>query len=137
MAINNDQKIMELKRQIEEKKKKVGKSQKFAPVTNCSIELDGVRTNINVLAKSQIITMMVKLNAYAASARELELLNEYDISGYNVTDWISDLRAKLDFINRKDEESKLKLMESKLDLLLSNDKKVELELDEIASLLKD
>lgn len=134
---NNDEKILELKKQIEEKKKKVGKSQKFTPVTNCSIEVDGTRININVLGKEQLVSLMVRLNSYAISAKELEVLDDYNIGGFNVMDWIKDLKSKLEFINRKDEEQKLKMMESKLDLLLSNEKKVELEIGEIESMLKD
>lgn len=136
MANQNDQKILKLKEQIEEKKKLVSKSKKFTPVTNCSIELDGVRHNIQVLTKEQLIQMLIKLNAYAASAENLGLLDEYTISGYKVTEWIEDLQAKLDYINRKNEEQKLKSMEAKLDKLLSNEKKVELEIDEIEALLK-
>ncbi|WP_010497771.1 hypothetical protein [Paenibacillus elgii] len=137
MANNNDQKILELKKQIEEKKKKIGKSQKFTPTTNCSIELDGVRHNIQILQKDQIVQLMVKLNSYTMSARDLGVLDDYSISGYSVMDWISDLKSKLDFMNRKEEEQKLKAMEAKLDQLLSEDKKVELEINAIESLLKD
>ncbi|MNW54908.1 hypothetical protein D3C74_325330 [compost metagenome] len=136
MANQNDQKILKLKEQIEEKKKLVGKSKKFSPVTNCSIELDGVRHNLQVLTKEQLIQMLVKLNAYAASAKDLGYIDEYNISGYNVAEWIEDLKAKLDFINRRNEEQKLKAMETKLDKLLSDEKKVELEIGEIESLLK-
>ena len=136
MVNNNDNKILELKKQIEEKRTKVDKSKKFSPITNCSIELDGVRHNINVLTKEQIIQIMIKLNTYILSAKDLGLLDDYVITGYNVADWMTDLKAKLEFINRKDEENKLKAMEAKLDKLLSNDKKVELEIDEIESMLK-
>lgn len=136
MTNQNDQKILKLKEQIEEKKKLVSKSKKFTPVTNCSIEIDGVRHNIQVLTKEQLIQMLIKLNAYAASAENLGLLDEYTISGYSVTEWIEDLQAKLDYINRKNEEQKLKSMEAKLDKLLSDEKKVELEIDEIEALLK-
>ncbi|MFE6075601.1 hypothetical protein ACFVQB_14110 [Paenibacillus sp. NPDC057886] len=135
MANLNDSKILELKKQIEEKKKSVGKSKKFSPVTNCSIELDGVRINIQTLTKEHIIALLIRLNSYAASAKELSLLEQYVISGYGINDWIDDLKSKLDFINRKDEEHKLKIMEAKLDKLLSEDKKVELELDEISKML--
>jgi hypothetical protein len=136
MANNNDQKILELKKQIEDKKKQVGKLQKFTPVTNCSIEIDGIRHNINVLSKEQILLLMVKLNSYAISANELGVLEEYNLSGYNVVDWVTDLKSKLGILGKKEEEAKLKAMESKLDQLLSDDKKVELELDEIANFLK-
>jgi len=133
---NNDDKILKLKKQIDEKKINIGKSRKFTPVTNCSIELDGVRHNIQVLSKDQIVSLVVKLNSYAMAAKELDLLEQYNINGYNVNDWIADLKAKYDFINRRDEEQKLKAMESKLDLLLSNEKKVEIEINEIEALLK-
>lgn len=136
MSNNNDQKILGLKKQIEEKKKKIGKSQKFTPVTNCSVELDGVRHNIHVLQKEQVISLLVKLKAYAIAAEELDLLNDYKISGYVVNDWIDDLKSKLDNLSRKEEEQKLKVLEAKLDQLLSNEKKVELEIGEIESLLK-
>ncbi|MDP9675353.1 hypothetical protein J2W97_001336 [Paenibacillus jamilae] len=135
MANNNDQKILELKKQIETKKKQISKSKKFSPVTNCSIELDGIRHNIQVLTKEQVISLMVKLNSYAMSADNLGLLHNYTISGFNVAEWIDDLKSKLEFMSRKEEELKLKTMESKLDKLLSNDKKVELEISEIESLL--
>ena len=125
----NDQKIMELKKQIEDKKAKLIKSQKFTPITNCSIEVDGIRYNLQVLNKEQLITLLVKLNSYAISAKELEI--DFVISGYHIVDWIADIKSKLDFVSRKEEENKLKVMESKLHQLLSNEKKVELEIDEI------
>ena len=133
---NNDEKIIVLKKQIEEKKAKINKSQRFMPITNCSIEVDGVRHNIQVLTKDQIISLLVKLNSYAMSADELGILLDYNISGFNVMDWIKDLESKLEFLSRKEEENKLKVMESKLDQLLSNEKKTELELDEIENMLK-
>ncbi|ASA22586.1 hypothetical protein [Paenibacillus donghaensis] len=136
MANPNDQKILELKKQIEVKKEKLSKSQKFTPITNCSIEIDGVRHNIQVLQKEQILNLLIKLNAYVLSAKDLGVLESYNVSGYHVQDWITDLKLKFEILNRKDEEQKLKAMESKLDKLLSDDKKVELELDEIANLLK-
>jgi len=127
--VTNDSKIMELKKQIEDKKAKLIKSQKFSPITNSSIELDGVRTNIQVLNKEQLTYLLVKLNSYALSAKSLEI--DFIISGYHVADWITDIKSKLDFVSRKEEENKLKVMESKLHELLSNEKKVELEIDEI------
>jgi hypothetical protein len=128
---NNDKKILSLKKQVEDKKKSLKATEKFCPITNCSIEIDGIRTNIQVLNKDQIITLMVKLNAYRLSAKDLGVLNEYNISSYSIDDWITDLKAKLMNIDRKNEEYRLKALESKLHSLLSNDKKVELEIDEL------
>jgi hypothetical protein len=136
MANANDKKIMELKQQIEVKRDKLAKSQKFVPITNCSLELDGVRHSIQVLNKEQLISAMVRLNSYVLSAKDLGVLEDYTISGYHVQDWVTDLRAKLDVVSRKEEESKLKAMEAKLTQYLSNEKKISLELDGIEAELK-
>jgi hypothetical protein len=127
---------MELKQQIAEKKVKLEGINRFAPVTNCSLELDGQRYNLNTLQKDQLIQLMIKVNLYLISAKDLELDGEYVISGYKPIEWISDMKIKLNIISKKDEERKLKAMEEKLDKLLSDEKKTELELNEIAEFLK-
>jgi hypothetical protein len=124
MSNPNDQRILTLKKQIEVKKEKLGKSTRFTPVTNCTIEIDGVRYNIQVLTKEQLIMLMVKLNSYLMSAKVLEVVEEFNISGYHVADWISDIQAKIEVISRKDEERQLKVMEDKLLKLLSEGKRL-------------
>lgn len=137
MSNENDSKILTLKKQIIEKRNMLDKIKKrFSPVTNCSIELEGERYNLNVLQKEQLIFLMVRLNTHRLSAADLGILDDYVISGYKIEDWITDIKAKLEVISRVEEERKLKVMEDKLTQLLSNEKKVELEIDEIASLLK-
>ncbi|MBZ9693274.1 hypothetical protein [Clostridium sp. M14] len=131
----NDEKILMLKNQIREKKNKLNNINKFTPITNCSIELDDKRYNINVLTKDNVISLLIKLNTYKNSAIELDLLEDYIISGYKIEDWITDLKNKSAILSVKDEERKLKTMENKLNKLLSDDKKVELELNEIENLL--
>jgi hypothetical protein len=131
----NDQRILQLKKQIEEKKEQLGKSLKFTPLTNCSLELEGERYNINVLSKEQLTLLMIRLNMYRLSAKDLSI-SSIEFSGYDVLDWIVDIKTKIEILSRKDEERNLKTMEDKLVKLLSDGKKVELELDEIASLLK-
>ena len=42
----NDSRILILKKQIESKKEQLSKSTRFSPVTNCSIELDGIRYKV-------------------------------------------------------------------------------------------
>lgn len=132
----NDTKILKLKEEITKKKEELKNISRFSPVTNCSLELNEERYNINTLTKDKIIELMIKLNMYIISAQDLDLLEECVISGYKPTEWISDLKAKLLILSQKAEENKLKQMEAKLDKLLSNDKKVELELNEIENLLK-
>ena len=132
----NDDRILELKKQIEIKKKAIAdKKIKFSPETNCIINLDGVTSNLNVCGREELSFLLIKLNSYLMSAENLGISN-FEISGYGATLWIEDIKNKLKVLNLKKEEADLKRMENKLDKLLSDDKKTELEIDEIAELLK-
>ena len=62
-------------------------------------------------------------------------ISDLELSGYSIDDWISDIKNKMEVLNVKNEIANLKKMEAKLDKLLSEDKKTELELDDIAALL--
>ena len=132
----NDDRILELKKQVEDKKKELtNKKTRFVPVTNCILEMDGMTLNLNVLSENALILLWIRLNAYRMSAADLGL-DKFEISGYDLNDWITDVKARLEVIATKREENNLKAMETKLDKLLSEDKKTELELDSIAELLK-
>jgi len=132
----NDEKIMQLKFQIGEKKKNLKTKKKFSPLTNCSIEIDGVRLNLQVLNKENLIHLLVKLNSYLLSAVDLGLEDEYKFSGYSIDQWITDIKLKLDILRYEEEDRKLKELERKLENMLSSEKRIELEIDEIESLIK-
>lgn len=130
----NDDRILELKEKIEEKKQELsGKNTKFVPVTNCIIELDGMTNNLHTCDSDKLALLLVKLNLYKKEAENLDI--DFVISGYSIDDWITDIKNKFDIIKTKAEIYNLKTMESKLDELLSEDKKTELEIDDIAALL--
>ena len=131
----NDDRILELKKQIEEKKKELAKKKvRFAPETNCMLELDNVKYNLNVCTDSMLTVLMLKLHMYVMAANDLGIVAP-PISGYAIELWISDIKNKLEASKLKDEEKKLKTNETLLEQLLSEDKKKELILDEIAALL--
>lgn len=136
MANQNDKRIMELRALIDEKKKKIGKKERFSPITKCQIEIDGTRHNIHTFDRKQSIALLVKLNAFLTSAKELGFENEYEISGYSVQDWMEDLKEKIRIMDKEIEEKKLDVLEKQLNNLLSEGKKVELELDAITEMLK-
>jgi hypothetical protein len=133
MGAANDKKILALRNKIQEKKDKIGKT-RFVPVTNCSIELDGTRHNLQVLNNEQLTYMLIRLNALRLSMEDLGI-KICNISGYTVQDWITDIKMKLEVLAQKTEENSLKALEIKLSTLLSEDKKTELELTSIADLL--
>lgn len=132
----NDDRILELKKQIETKKKAIfEKKVRFIPETNCVLNMDGMTINLNVCSDDALVLLLIRLNSYRMSAVNLGM-SDFEISGYSITAWIKDIKSKLEVSSLKKEEADLKKMESKLDKLLSDDKKTELEIDEIANLLK-
>ena len=133
---NNDERILLLRKQIEAKKEKLGKSKRFSPITNCHIEIEGKRYNLHSLNKVELVRLQVILNMYRLSVVDLGL-ESFETSGYELSDWMEDIKSRLEILSRAEEEKSLKRMEKKLSDLLSERKKVELELDEMESMLKE
>ena len=129
----NDERVLQLKKLIETKKSELS-TQRFVPMTNCVLDMEDKKYNLNVLQESELRFLMIKLNAYAMSADNLKI--DLVISGYGVNEWLADISGKLAIITDKKKRDELKALESKLDKMLSDEKKTELELDEIAALLK-
>ena len=127
----NDDKILDLKAQIEKKKREIGIVRNFNPSTNCILNIDNVNYNIHTFSKSQIIHMLVKLNSMMMSAKDLGLEDQLEFNGYNISLWIEDLMKLLNITNIRQEQVKLVQMEKRLTEMLSDNKKIELELDEI------
>lgn len=137
MATKNDERILELKKQIDEKKNELGKQPRFSPVTTCMFNHQGNRVNIHALTSiKDINAMLVYFNMYVMSAEDMEI-NCEDIvfDGFSVTDWIEDLKSKKTVIEYTTKKEQLTALEKKLDKLLSDDKKTELEIESIASLI--
>lgn len=131
----NDDRVLQLKKIIDEKKENLKSCKKtFLPITNCILDLDGQKYNLNVLQFDELQLLLVKLNIYLTSAVSLNI--SLMISGYSINDWIEDINNKLDVLEFRRKENELKILENKLNKMLSDEKKTELELDEIAALLK-
>lgn len=134
MAKANDERIMQLKKQADEKKKSLAlKSMRFSPVTNCVLKLDGQVYNIHAMDSEYLL---VKLNALAMSAKDLGLdTSKFVLSGYSLDAWMEDVRNCMKVREYNKEKAELASLEKRLDKLLSDDKRTELELDDIAALL--
>lgn len=122
-SIKNDALILQLKNQIEEKKNALEKIQKFSPVSNCSLTLFNIRYNLHVSSLEELEFLQAFLESFNNPS--------LTISGYTIRIWLGDIENKILYNNRKNEETKLKAMQSKLDTLLSHDTRVELELAEL------
>lgn len=82
MKQNNDEMVLKLKQQIEDKKKKIKLGEKFSPVTNCSISMNGIRYNLHATSKENLVMLLVNLNILKNSAEELGYEKEFEIDGY-------------------------------------------------------
>lgn len=129
----NDERVLQLKKVIGEKKAELKSVKRFTPITNCVLDLEGQKYNLNVLQLADLRLLLVRLNMYLISAKDLGI--KLEIAGYNIDEWITDIKSKIEIFEYKKKESELKTLEAKLDKMLSDEKKTELELDEIAALL--
>lgn len=132
--MKNDNRILDLKNLIKEKKEKLASIQKFNPITNCSIFLNEKRYNIHTLCINDLKILAVFLNSLKMSAIDLKY-GDIVISGYKISEWLNDINNKINNISLKEEKIKLDKLEYQLSMLLSEDKKTELQIDEIESLL--
>lgn len=133
MATKNDERVLQLKEIIDKKKLELKGVKKFTPMTNCVLDLEGQKYNLNVLQLNDLQMLLVRLNMYLMSAKDLGI--NLEISGYNIAEWLTDIKCKIEIFEYKKKETDLKALETKLDKMLSDEKKTELELDEIAALL--
>lgn len=133
MATKNDERVLQLKEIIDKKKLELKGAKKFTPLTNCVLDLEGQKYNLNVLQLNDLQMLLVRLNMYLMSAKDLGI--NLEISGYSLAEWITDIKCKIEIFEYKQKETELKALEAKLDKMLSDEKKTELELDEIAALL--
>ena len=136
MAQKNDERIMELKKTIEEKRQEfASKPTRFNPITNCLLVFDQVTYNLHIDSSEMLL---IKLNALLISAKDLEIdTSTLMISGSSLDDWIADVKANLEVQRYKAEKKKLDMLEKQLTALLSDDKQTELQIDSLEELLKD
>ena len=136
MAQKNDERIMQLKKTIEEKRQEFASNPtRFNPITNCLLVLDKVTYNLHIDSNEMLL---IKLNALLISAKDLEIdTSTLMISGSSLDDWIADVKANLEVQRYKTEKKKLDMLEKQLTALLSDDKQTELQIDSLEELLKD
>lgn len=131
----NDKRILELKEQIKKQKEEL-KNVRFAPTTNCILPFKGETFNLNTLNTERAVFLLIDLKTQFDSACSLDLVDEVNYNGYNIRDWMADVKLKLAHLSEMKKKAKLKQMESKLDTLLSEGTKVKIELDEIEKMVK-
>ena len=135
----NDEKIVLLKKKLEEKRNELDKVEpsKHHFRTNLMFDGFGRKMNLNTIGTAnEALEWRVWLNTYCKSALDLGFeKHSVLVSNFTLEDWCYDL----DFIYQsklyQDKKKEFNKLAKRLDELLSNDKKVELELEDIADIL--
>lgn len=142
---NTDQIVIDLLNKVKEKRQILEKKQKAKWVTSCTIGYNpsSVADRINIQTVTDI-NILVDICAFLQSkeqafnrAREtLQVDVEFSYMGYSVQDWITDLKTRIDFISINAEKKELAALEARIDKLVTNDQRREIELEEILKLVK-
>lgn len=135
----NDSTILALKNKIAEKQVALGNKPRFAPRTSCILDFNfnGNKYNLNVCGKDTLALLMCELHSIVLAAKDLGITDNIVVSGFPIADWIADIKDKLSVIDYANKKAELMAFESKLNALLTNDTKTELEIAEIAAMLED
>ena len=136
MSTKNDEMILQLKKKVEEQKAELAKLPRtLQSETSTVFRTDAENLNLRVMSVEQLKLLKVKLHAYAMSAIDLEIgIDEVVISGFSIDKWTHDIDMQISVLTRVEKEKKLKETEATLNRMLSDDKRTELELQELAKM---
>lgn len=134
---NNDDRIIELKKLIEEKEKEIVPAS-LASKTTLILDFNGQKYNLNVMTLSELQILFCQLQALQTANEKLSgfYTEPLSISGFCVVDWLDDIISKMNYLMTKNKKKELEAMKKQLDKLLSDGKRTELLLDEIMEKLK-
>lgn len=126
----NDTRILELKKQIEEKRAEIESMPRFTSNTTCIIQFGATKINLHTLSVNDLRIVMAVFKCIRHHGD-----SGITICGFPLNQWLDDVYGLIEKKNVESLRQQLKASEKKLEELLSEDKRTELELDAIASLL--
>lgn len=137
MANKNDETILLLKKKVELQREELAKlPRSLQPETSTVFRSDTENMNLRVMSVEQLKLLKVKLHTYAMAAADLKIgIDEFTISGFSIDKWMHDIDMQISVLTRAEKEKKLKETEATLNRMLSDDKRTELELQELAKIL--
>ena len=139
LTSKNDEKIVQLKAIVAQKRKELGEEPKFRPITTCQFKMDlAFNTNIHTLNNVQSANnALMYLGLYELAAEKAGLSpDEVQINGFSLPEWRKDILARKSLIEYQLRKRELTCLEEKLDGMLSEAMKNAVSLDQIEELLK-
>jgi len=138
--MKKDKVIEQLLSEIETQKSEIKNFKKPQLKTNMSLTYNNDRLNLNVQQDDKLIEILAWLNVYQSSYLEMKnkhnLTVEFKPSNYTFEEWEHDIVWRLKSLEISEKKKDLAVKESRLKDLRSQDRKEELEIEEIMNSLK-
>jgi hypothetical protein len=145
-AKKTDQKTLDLIKEVKARKAEISRAEKPNWKTNCSfswVEGSSGAINIHVQTDIRLLISMAahlhsKANGYLEMACILGVENQppFTWNGYPTSEWIDDIKARIDKVQIATKKAKLEALESRLNMVISPELRAEMELEAIAAELK-
>lgn len=130
--MSTDNLIVELKEKIEALKST--KDKKSDLKTNCILNMQESNCNLNVQGIDGLLTIHAYLSGIQSSIKSLKLKGHL-IEGHPVEDWLHDIHEMIKRKQSNDKKNQLNKLERALEQLMSDEKKAEIEVQNIAKTL--
>lgn len=136
MVNNNDNRILELKKKIEQERATLKESNsRFQPITSCILEFAGQKYNLNAMSANDLLLLLSLLSvieqANTEIAKEMQFVKPATVNGYLLAEWIIDIRKKLDQVLYREKKAKLDKLEKQLTDLLTGETQTKLKVDNL------
>ena len=136
MVNKNDNRILELKKKIEQERATLKESNsRFQPITSCILEFAGQKYNLNAMSANDLLLLLSLLSvieqANTEIAEEMQFIKPATVNGYLLAEWIIDIRKKLDQVLYREKKAKLDKLEKQLTDLLTGETQTKLKVDNL------
>ena len=142
MVNKNDNRILELKKKIEQERATLKESNsRFQPITSCILEFAGQKYNLNAMSANDLLlllgTLSVMEQVTTKVAEEMQFIKPATVNGYLLTEWIIDIRKKLDQVLYREKKATLDKLEKQLTDLLTGETQTKLKVDNLENELNN
>lgn len=133
----NDEKILELKHRINLEKASLQLVERYIPKTTCVIGFGGAGDlHLRTLSVNELNQLLLIVQSLICVAVPMDLMDT-TFSGFTLEDWKSDIVGLRNQKNVSERKSMIAKLESRLQSMLSDEKKTEFEIAEIEKMLDE
>jgi len=138
-----DEQTISLLKEINKRKEEIAKVEKPSWKTNCSFSYkENGQNSVNLQVEPNIRILVniaaflrEKYRAYLDTINDLSLVDIPDFTwqGYSVSDWLSDIKSRINKIQISSKKKQLEVLESRATAIISTEMRAKLELEAIVN----